>query len=129
MDEVKAKFVTSEDVNRTLESGRKPLHYAADFGQAEVVEYLISKGADVNSTVQAAGILKEDFKNHFYLISSQQVPDKHGLTPLISACYEGHLQCVKILIEKVQLKGKRSIRGPDLNTYTAIHSKNRRAAT
>lgn len=37
-----------EDVNRTLESGRKPLHYAADCGQAEMVEFLLSKGADVN---------------------------------------------------------------------------------
>lgn len=38
----------SEDVNRTLESGRAPLHYAADFGQTDVMEYLISKGADLN---------------------------------------------------------------------------------
>lgn len=28
--------------------GRYPIHFAADYGQAEVVEYLISKGADVN---------------------------------------------------------------------------------
>lgn len=38
----------AEDVNRTLDGGRKPLHYAADFGQTDVVEYLISMGADVN---------------------------------------------------------------------------------
>lgn len=30
-----------------------------------------------------------------------QAPDKHGLTPLISACFEGHLSCVKVLLEKV----------------------------
>jgi ankyrin repeat protein len=35
-------------VNRTLEGGRKPLHYAADCGQAEMLEFLLSKGADVN---------------------------------------------------------------------------------
>lgn len=28
--------------------GRKPLHYASDFGQTDVVRYLISLGADVN---------------------------------------------------------------------------------
>ena len=32
-------------------NGRTPLHYAADYGQAEVIEYLISKGADVNVSI------------------------------------------------------------------------------
>lgn len=44
-------FVQAEDVNRTLEGGRKPLHYAADCGQNEMLEFLLSKGADVNVTV------------------------------------------------------------------------------
>lgn len=38
-------------MNRTLDGGRKPLHYAADFGQTDVVEFLISKGADINVRV------------------------------------------------------------------------------
>lgn len=37
-----------EDVNRTLEGGRKPLHYAADCGQLEILEFLLLKGADIN---------------------------------------------------------------------------------
>lgn len=41
-------FFQTEDVNRTLENGRAPLHYAADFGQTDVMEYLISKGAHLN---------------------------------------------------------------------------------
>jgi len=41
-------FSQAEDVNRTLQGGRKPLHYAADCGQAEILEYLLSQGADVN---------------------------------------------------------------------------------
>ncbi|XP_059182182.1 myotrophin [Centropristis striata] len=86
MEEVQSKLVTAEDVNRTLEGGRKPLHIAADFGQTDVMEYLISKGADVN------------------------VPDKHGLTPLLSACYEGHINCVKVLLEK---GADRTRKGPD----------------
>lgn len=76
LEEVKAKLLTAEDVNRTLDSGRKPVHYAADFGHADVLEFLISKGADINA------------------------PDKHGLTPLICACLEGHYSCVKLLLEK-----------------------------
>ncbi|KAK3558235.1 hypothetical protein QTP86_013971 [Hemibagrus guttatus] len=85
-----------EDVNRTLESGRKPLHYAADCGQAEMVEFLLSKGADVNA------------------------PDKHGITPLLSATYEGHYSCVQILLEKGADKERK---GPDgLSAFEAAES-------
>lgn len=31
--------------------GRPPLHYAADYGQEHVIQYLISKGADVNVSI------------------------------------------------------------------------------
>lgn len=41
-------FHKGEDVNRTLEGGRKPLHYAADCGQLEILEFLLLKGADIN---------------------------------------------------------------------------------
>uniref|UniRef100_A0A3Q3VJB7 Uncharacterized protein n=1 Tax=Mola mola TaxID=94237 RepID=A0A3Q3VJB7_MOLML len=76
LEEIKAKLVTAEDVNRTLEGGRKPLHVVADFGHIDVMEFLISKGADVNA------------------------PDKHGMTPLLCACFESHAACVKLLLEK-----------------------------
>lgn len=92
MEDVEAKLVTAEDVNQSL-GGRKPLHYATDFGQTDVVKYLISKGADINA------------------------PDKHGLTPLMSACYEGHTSCVKILLE---MGADKEQRGPDgLTLYEA----------
>ncbi|XP_038137296.1 myotrophin [Cyprinodon tularosa] len=76
LDEVKAKLVTAEDVNRTLESGGKPIHVAADFGQSELIDYLLSKGADINAL------------------------DKHGFTPLLLACFEDHYSAAKLLIEK-----------------------------
>ena len=47
-------LLQAEDVNRTLEGGRKPLHYAADCGHAEILEYLLSQGADVNVSAVAA---------------------------------------------------------------------------
>lgn len=31
--------------------GRTPLHYAADYGQSEVVRYLLEKGANANVNV------------------------------------------------------------------------------
>lgn len=35
------------DVNQMID-GRTPLHYAADYGQTEVVRYLLDKGAEAN---------------------------------------------------------------------------------
>uniref|UniRef100_A0A1A9WJ39 ANK_REP_REGION domain-containing protein n=1 Tax=Glossina brevipalpis TaxID=37001 RepID=A0A1A9WJ39_9MUSC len=65
----------SHDVNSEL-NGRYPLHYAADYGQYDVLEYLINKGANIN------------------------IMDKHGITPLLAAIWEGHTKCVKLLLEK-----------------------------
>ncbi|XP_022229578.1 myotrophin isoform X1 [Drosophila obscura] len=56
--------------------GRYPIHYAADFGQLKVLEFLILKGADVNKK------------------------DKHGITPLLAAIWEGHTSCVEFLLKK-----------------------------
>ncbi|XP_016077477.1 PREDICTED: myotrophin [Miniopterus natalensis] len=79
-------FYKGEDVNRTLEGGRKPLHYAADCGQLEILEFLLLKGADINA------------------------PDKHHITPLLSAVYEGHVSCVKLLLSK---GADKTVKGPD----------------
>ena len=32
-----------------------------------------------------------------------QLPDKHGITPLLAAIYEDHMECVKLLLAKVNL--------------------------
>ncbi|XP_077357037.1 myotrophin [Festucalex cinctus] len=85
MEEIKSNL-SEKNVNRTLNVGRNPLHIACDFGHTPVVEYLISKGADVNAS------------------------DKHGLTPLLIACFEGHCACVKVLLEK---GADKDIEGPD----------------
>lgn len=42
------------NVNEELSGGRSPIHFAADYGQKQVIEYLISKGASVDvSTTQS----------------------------------------------------------------------------
>ncbi|CAL1546674.1 unnamed protein product [Lymnaea stagnalis] len=81
-------FVEKEgvDVNKAIQ-GRLPLHYAADYGQTEVIEYLISKGAKVNE------------------------PDKYGISPLLSAIFEGHTASVKLLLEKGANKNEKSPEG------------------
>ncbi|KAL1501266.1 hypothetical protein ABEB36_006621 [Hypothenemus hampei] len=63
------------DVNQVVD-GRPLILYAADYGQKAVIEYLISAGADVNSK------------------------DKHGITPILAAIWEGHKACVELLLQK-----------------------------
>ncbi|XP_024147251.1 myotrophin [Oryzias melastigma] len=89
LDEVKMKLKTKEDANRLLESTGYPIHFVSDFGHKDVLEYLISIGADVNAK------------------------DKYGMTPLLSACYENHVACVKLLLEK---GADKRIKGPDNQT-------------
>lgn len=64
------------DLNALVLNGRALLHFAADYGQTEVIEYLIKKGANVNAL------------------------DKHGISPLLSAIFEGHTESVKLLLSK-----------------------------
>lgn len=63
-------------MNEAIE-GRCPIHFASDYGQLEVLQYLVSRGADL------------------------ETKDKHGIAPILAAIWEGHAQCVKFLIDKV----------------------------
>lgn len=48
LDQVKELIEEKQfNVNQEV-TGRYPIHYAADYGQTDVLEYLLSKGADVN---------------------------------------------------------------------------------
>lgn len=64
------------DINADVGMGRALIHCAADYGQCEVIELLLAKGANVNAL------------------------DKHGITPLLNAIFEGHTKAVKVLIAK-----------------------------
>ncbi|KAG5444682.1 Myotrophin [Clonorchis sinensis] len=77
------------DVCRFSTNGRSLLHYAADYGQPEICEYLLSKGADVNT------------------------PDDYGVTPLLAAIYENHIDCARVLLEK----GAKFLNTPDGVSY------------
>ncbi|KAJ6644265.1 Myotrophin [Pseudolycoriella hygida] len=77
------------DVNYEIAS-RFPLHYAADYGQTSVLDYLLSKGANVNAV------------------------DKHGITPILAAIWEGHTACVQLLLDKGATK---SGTAPDGTSY------------
>ncbi|RZF43404.1 hypothetical protein LSTR_LSTR001665 [Laodelphax striatellus] len=75
--EIVRDYVESKEIDLNKEiDGRPPLHYAADYGQDHVIKYLVQKGADVN------------------------IKDKHGISVLLAAIWEGHTNCVKTLLDK-----------------------------
>jgi ankyrin repeat protein len=69
-----------------LIKGRTYLHYACDYGQREIIDYLLSKGADIN------------------------IQDKYNITPLLAAIWENHTACVKLLLHK---GANKNVRAPD----------------
>jgi len=96
LDQVKEIVETHNiDVNVPLE-GRPAIHYASDYGQKEVIKYLISRGADVNAT------------------------DKHGIPVVLAAIWEGHTDCVKLLIESGACKDGKT---PDGKTFVEVAEK------
>ncbi|CAH8492200.1 unnamed protein product [Dicrocoelium dendriticum] len=81
-----------KDLSSISANGRSLLHHAADYGQPEICEYLLSKGADLNSV------------------------DKYGVTPLLAAIYEDHVACVRVLLEK----GAQFVKTPAVSSYMEV---------
>ena len=54
--------------------GRNALHFAADYGQTEILSYLLDNGG----------------------VAFINQADHLGITPLMNAVYEGHSNCVKV---------------------------------
>jgi len=77
------------DVNQEVD-GRPLILYAADYGQVNIINYLLSKGANPNAK------------------------DKHGISTLLAAIWEGHTDCVKLLLSKGANKEGSA---PDGKTY------------
>jgi len=73
-DVVKRLLELGADLNTKRNDGWSPLYTAAYYGEYETVVYLCSKGADVNST------------------------NAEGWTPLHAASAEGHLDCVRSMV-------------------------------
>jgi len=96
LDQVR-DFVESKgvDVNTPIQ-GRPPIHYASDFGQKDVIRYLISKGANVNAV------------------------DRHGIHALLPAIWEGHTDCVKLLIDSGAAKEGKT---PDGKPFAEVAEK------
>ncbi|XP_071100193.1 myotrophin-like [Haliotis cracherodii] len=88
--EVKNLLAQEKSLGTKEIAGRSPLHFAADYGQTDVVEYLVANGAGIN------------------------VEDQYGITPLLSAIFEGHKETVALLLKKGANKNGKS---PDGRPY------------
>lgn len=89
--------------------GRTALMLAAESGRMEVVEYLVSKGADVNAESKlflwtplfyAASFNRVEVME-FLIANGANVDarDKWGATPMFPAAGSGHVEAVKLLVE------------------------------
>lgn len=87
--------------------GGSLLHYAAEFGCLEIVQFLVESGADINrrgGTYDAPAVTYAAGEGNFdivrYLIESGSVLDtSHALrNPLLNAAEEGHYEIVKYLL-------------------------------
>ncbi|XP_061388342.1 myotrophin [Musca vetustissima] len=96
LDQVQSCVAEKSSIVNAEYNGRYPMHYAADYGQHEVLEYLIAMGAHLD------------------------VKDKHGITPLLAAIWEGHTKCVKLLLEKGADKNGKT---PDGKSYVEAAEK------
>jgi len=73
LDKIKEAVEMGVNIDQDI-NGRLPICIASDYGQLDVLNFLISSGANIN------------------------VSDKYGITPLLAAIYEGHTKCVQSLI-------------------------------
>ncbi|XP_025072509.1 ankyrin repeat domain-containing protein 27 isoform X2 [Alligator sinensis] len=87
--------------------GYTPLHIAAIYGQASLVDVLVSKGAVVNAMDYHGSTplhlaCQKGYQNITLLLlhykASTDVQDNNGNTPLHLACTYGHEDCVKALV-------------------------------
>ncbi|EMP36869.1 Ankyrin repeat domain-containing protein 27 [Chelonia mydas] len=87
--------------------GYTPLHIAAIYGQASLIDLLVSKGAVVNATDYHGSTplhlaCQKGYQNVTLLLlhykASTDVQDNNGNTPLHLACTYGHEDCVKALV-------------------------------
>jgi ankyrin repeat protein len=105
--------------------GAPPLWCASAAGHLRIVKYLVSKGANVNSTTKSnsTALRAACFDGHLeivkYLVENGadiEIANRHGHTCLMIACYKGHWAIAKYLISKGADLNRRSVKG-----NTALH--------
>lgn len=110
--------------NENIE-GAPPLWCASAAGHLKIVKYLVSKGANVNSTTKSnsTALRAACFDGHFEIVkflvennADIEIANRHGHTCLMIACYKGHYNIAKYLINKGADLNRKSVKG-----NTALH--------
>ena len=110
--------------NENIE-GAPPLWCASAAGHLKIVKYLVSKGANVNSTTKSnsTALRAACFDGHIdivkFLVENSadiEIANRHGHTCLMIACYKGHLAIAKYLISRQADLNRKSVKG-----NTALH--------
>ena len=105
-------FIEKQNFNIDIKGhdDKTPLHYACEYGHFIIVEYLISKGANINAKDKNGNyaIHHASIGGHLpivqYLIENQNfdihLKGAYEMTPLHFACQKGKIFVAKYLIEK-----------------------------
>jgi ankyrin repeat protein len=105
--------------------GAPPLWCASAAGHLKIVKYLVSEGANVNSTTKSnsTALRAACFDGHLEIVkflvennADIEIANRHGHTCLMIACYKGHLAIAKYLINKGADLNRKSVKG-----NTALH--------
>ena len=105
--------------------GAPPLWCASAAGHLKIVKYLVSKGANVNSTTKSnsTALRAACFDGHVEIVkflvennADIEIANRHGHTCLMIACYKGHFAIAKYLISKEADLNRKSVKG-----NTALH--------
>ena len=125
MESILSTDVCNELINQPDREGHAPLIRAVKFNAPELIEPLLTKGADADAWNQGAkaALMFASIYGYVRCVKALlvgKVPvdsqDNDGCTALILAAREGHVDCVNALLEK----GKASVNITDNNSCTAL---------
>lgn len=97
------KLAKAEDLNQTAKNGRSALIVASEQNNKEVVDFLLAEGADPNITTSMGGTaLSRAAENGNTKLMEKLLDYEANIDDLslITAAREGHLDAVKLLVER-----------------------------
>ena len=86
------------DIKQKDNEGLTSLHHASFGGNSEIVKVIITSEIGIYSKV--AFVFKNDSKKISFFIPDVNETDKNGVTPLQKACFSGHNDVIRLLLEK-----------------------------